>query len=71
MVISPSLVLVKVQVTVSSASRTMLLGSLPSSQAALVSVQPAGTASLTEYVSGERGPLSLGGAASVRLKALP
>src|SRR5262245_61833418 len=49
MVIMPRLALVKVQVTVSPALRSMALTGLPSEQVAPVKSQPTGTVSLTLF----------------------
>src|SRR3954462_4143361 len=64
----PRLVLVKVQVTVSPAPRTIPLTGLPSVHEVPVRSQPARASSATEYVPGTRSPESCAAAASVRLK---
>src|SRR3954469_11345793 len=67
----PLLVLVKVQVTVSPAPRTMPLTGLPSVHEVPVRSQPARASSATEYVPGTRAPESFGVAASVSEKFVP
>src|SRR3954453_4489790 len=67
----PRLVLVKVQVTVSPAPRTIPLTGLPSVHEVPVRSQPARASSATEYVPGTRAPESFGVAASVSEKFVP
>ena len=69
--ITPRLVLVNVQVTVSPGCRLMALTGLPSEQVALVRVQSVTAPSETEYVPWTRAPESFGAVASASWKVCP